>query len=591
MRFTNMLHLVFAMKAMPIFFQHASGEIGCSEYGTVSYTCMPLGSPIPIGAFESPRGSASVFKVAWESFESVQAQGNIYEASTGYISMYTMFWKGCENIPQATADISNPKNCTPHCAVEMFAPMGDQASMVAVQHADTGWTFWNHFYVTIWCASANNLFDVSSFCNDNCVSHHPSRKNYFKHGLPNGAPRIINESIALIYSLSSISKDVLTTVHQNNARIANIEVHVIQMHSMDELEEEEIADIIGELNLLDGLMSIYIAAATGQVEPLLISLTKNSIRPENMLAMNIRIHSSFGIPENHLHSIFFDEEKKWQQCVIVPAYNSKLMDTSREWMWGISTSTRDALWSSSHPDVMDGFRRDVTNQALASILLALSDNGGRSMFSYVDGFGLDAEGIIAEERMDDSNNLFPLDPQSRMFGIFGQFVAFLYLLGPSSCLQHKWRMYETKRGCHSMAFWAQIEPLLGNLYRLKKNPFSPLHMAEQRNKEMGFTTVPRPQYMAANHCLSIVGVPQYNPATGEYASGMWMQQGKNIVSPNLPFVFNAFPMTKMPQCGGGINTTAQRQATTPTPTSFSRKQKCMFMVLMAGAFAGAHNFS
>jgi len=592
MRFTNMLHLVFAMKAMPIFFQHASGEIGCSEYGTVSYTCMPLGSPIPIGAFESPRGSASVFKVAWESFESVQAQGNIYEASTGYISMYTMFWKGCENIPQATADISNPKNCTPHCAVEMFAPMGDQASMVAVQHADTGWTFWNHFYVTIWCASANNLFDVSSFCNDNCVSHHPSRKNYFKHGLPNGAPRIINESIALIYSLSSISKDVLTTVHQNNARIANIEVHVIQMHSMDELEEEEIADIIGELNLLDGLMSIYIAAATGQVEPLLISLTKNSIRPENMLAMNIRIHSSFGIPENHLHSFFFPsdgETKRWQQCILVPAYNSKIMDTSRDWIWTITTSSRDALWSSSHPDLMDGFRRDVTNQALASILLSLSDNPARTRLSYIDGFGFGRREIIAEARIDDSNNYFPFDPRSMAQGFGWIIVPLTYTLWYSSTLQHKWRMYETRAGCDSQSFYGKVHRM-GNMYRYKKNPFFSLVTVEKRCADLGNPFVPRPEYIASQRCMSIIGVPQNNIAIGESTSGMWMQQGKNIVSPNWPFVFNAFPMREMSQCGGLINTTAQGQATTPMLKSFGWRQEIMFMVLMAGAFPGSHNF-
>mmetsp|Transcript_49423 Transcript_49423/g.89478 ORF Transcript_49423/g.89478 Transcript_49423/m.89478 type:complete len:595 (+) Transcript_49423:79-1863(+) len=592
MRFTNMLRLVFAMGTMSIFFQRASSEVGCYMTGTVSYSCTALGSPIPIGAFESPRGSAAVFKLAWESFENVQAQASVFENSPGHISKYTMFWNKCENIPQATADITNPKNCTPHCAVEIFAPMGDQASMVAVQHVNIGWAFWNHFYVTMWCASANDLFDVSSFCNDNCVSHHPSRKYYFKHGAPKSGPHSINESIALIYGLSSTSKDVITTLHQNSAREDNIEVHVIQMNSMDALEDGEIADIIGELSLLDKLMSIYIAAVTGQVEPLLISLSKNSIRPENMLAMNTRIHSEFGIPENHLHSFFFlsdGETKRWQQCILVPAYNSKIMDTSRDWVWTITTSSRDALWSSSHPDLMDGFRRDVTNQALASILLSLSDNPARTRLGYVDGFGLGRTEIIAEARIDDSNNYFPFDPRSMAQGIAWIYVPLMVTVQYSSNLQHKWRMYETRAGCDSQSLYGKIHRY-GNMYRYKKNPFFTLLTAERRCADRGNPYVPRPEYIAAKRCMSIIGVPQNNIATGESTSGMWMQQGKNIVSPNWPFVFNAFPMREMSQCGGLINTTAQGQATTPMLKSFGWRQKIMFMVLMAGAFPGSHNF-
>jgi len=262
MHFTSMCRLVFVMRTIFYLFQHASSEYSCNDGATLSYTCLSLGSPIPISAFASPRGSESVFIFAWAVFENVQTQANIVESSRAHIAKYTMFWSNCENIPQAVADISDPKNCTPHCAVEMFAPMGDQASMVAVQHVNIGWTFWNHFYVTMWCASANDLFDVLSFCNDNCVSHHPSRKNYFKHGAPKSGPHNINESIALIYGLSSTSKDVITTLHQNSAREDNIEVHVIQMNSMDALEDGEIADIIGELSLLDKLMSIYIAGSS-----------------------------------------------------------------------------------------------------------------------------------------------------------------------------------------------------------------------------------------------------------------------------------------------------------------------------------------
>jgi len=592
MHFTSMCRLVFVMRTIFYLFQHASSESSCTEGATVSYTCLPLGSPIPISAFASPRGSESVFIFAWAVFENVQTQANIVESSRAHIAKYTMFWSNCENIPQAVADISDPKNCTPHCAVEMFAPMGDQASMVAVQHVNIGWTFWNHFYVTMWCASANDLFDVLSFCNDNCVSHHPSRKNYFKHGAPKSGPHNINESIALIYGLSSTSKDVITTLHQNSAREDNIEVHVIQMNSMDALEDGEIADIIGELSLLDKLMSIYIAAVTGQVEPLLISLSKNSIRPENMVAMNTRIHSEFGIPENHLHSFFFPfdgETKRWQQCILVPAYNSKIMDTSRDWIWTITTSSRDALWSSSHPDLMDGFRRDVTNQALASILLSLSDNPARTRLGYIDGFGLGRREIIAEARIDDSNNYFPFDPRSMAQGIGWILVPLLYSVWYSSNLQHKWRMYETRAGCDSQSFFGKVHRY-GNMYRYKKNPFFSLVTVEKRCADLGNPFVPRPEYIASKHCMSIIGVPQNNIATGESTSGMWMQQGKNIVSPNWPFVFNAFPMREMSQCGGPINTTGQGQATTPMLKSFGWRQEIMFMVLMAGAFPGSHNF-
>mmetsp|Transcript_104716 Transcript_104716/g.191206 ORF Transcript_104716/g.191206 Transcript_104716/m.191206 type:complete len:602 (-) Transcript_104716:150-1955(-) len=592
MHFTSMCRLVFVMRTIFYLFQHASSESSCTEGATVSYTCLPLGSPIPISAFASPRGSESVFIFAWAVFENVQTQANIVESSRAHIAKYTMFWSNCENIPQAVADISDPKNCTPHCAVEMFAPMGDQASMVAVQHVDKGWTFWNHFYVTIWCASANGLFDVSSFCNQNCVSYHPSRKNYFKHGLPKDVPH--NASVVLIRGLSSISKDVFSTLNQHMASSDNMEVHVIQINSMDELGDGETADIIpdiiGELSLLDDVKSIYIAAATGQVEPLLISLTENSIRMENVLAMNTRIHAIFGIPENHVHAIFFasdDEKKKWQQCVIVPAYNSNLMDTNREWMWTISTSTRDALWSSSHPDLMDGFKRDVINHGLASISITLMDNNGRSMINYLEGFGLSEAEMIADERMDDSNNLFPFDPLSKAQGIFAWAIVPLWILvGSSSYLLHKWRMYETRAGCHETSLIGKLIGLPGQIHRVKKNPYALLSAAL---KLLG-SSLPQPEYVAAHHCLSIIGVTQFNPATGESASGMWMQQGSNIVSPNWPFLFNAFPVSHMSQCGGLISTTALEQTTAPLSTSFGWRQKHIFMVLMAGALFDAHKF-